>query len=532
MVDINCTYEPVATSEIVAAIRSGAIPEIYRMDGELVHVYEDENAPVPGTQYRRVTTDVLRDILHQDADCYKIKTTQQNVQRLPAFPGRDALNTVLANVNWSGVPVLRGITYTPSIRPDGSVITSRGYDPATGIWCDPRGFSERHLRELSWDWNPNDEDDFRESYVFEEQAINLLDSVLGDFPWKSDADRANYLALMFTPLLRTYMPGALAPMGVISATAPASGKTLLTQILTALYGGVTNAWVRNDEELAKVITTNFMSTAPVVTFDNISEKHELASPILAKLLTDNRWAGRELGSTRMIDKPNDKLWLATGNNVTIGGDMATRVIMVELDPAAPNPEARASFRLGDLTEWLQHEQNILELKYALIFLARLWLTRGRGQRGSAQMRSFTRWGSVMSGLLSELRFHGFLSNTSRVAEEDVEAAEWEAFLMRWYEINGNRELKTNELHASIVTDTNHWGDAIILDRNGEPLNRHALAIAIGRRVGRWCGQYRVLKREGPARAKFYRVVQFGHETDEVPGRDLADLDTAPKWMKE
>ena len=532
MVDINCTYEPVAAGEIVNAIRSGALPEIYRMDGDLVHLYADEDAPVPGIQYRRIDRDVLREILRTEANCYRIKTTQNGgSQNLPAFPTAPALSAALSGVNWAGVPIMRGITYTPSIRPDGTVITARGYDPATGIWCDPRGFSERHLRELSWSWNSDDEDDVRESYVFEDQALSVINDVLADFPWKGEADKANFIALMFTPILRTYMPGALAPMGVISATAPASGKTLLTQILTALYGGITNAWVRNDEELSKVITTSFTSPAAVVTFDNISEKHELSSPILAKLLTDRRWSGRELGSTRMIDKPNDKLWLATGNNVTIGGDMATRVVMVELDPGAPKPEQRDNFRVGDLTRWLQNEQNILDLKHALIFLARLWISRGGAQRGTANMRSFSQWGEVLSGLLGEIRVQGFLSNTSRVAEEDVEAAEWEGFLMRWYEIHGNRELKTTELHSSITTDAGIWGDAMILDRNGEPLNRHALAIAIGRHVGRFYGQYRVLKREGNARSKFYRVVQFGHESDEVAGRNLADLEDLPKWMK-
>src|SRR4051812_29591987 len=55
----------------------------------------------------------------------------------------------------------------------------------------------------------------------------LLDRFLRDFLWSSDADRANYIALLATPIVR-YYTRSLTPFALIDATMPASGKTILT----------------------------------------------------------------------------------------------------------------------------------------------------------------------------------------------------------------------------------------------------------------------------------------------------------------
>ena len=55
----------------------------------------------------------------------------------------------------------------------------------------------------------------------------LLEEFLGDFPWVTTADKANYVGLLVTPILRSYLR-TLIPFGVVTSTMPGSGKTILT----------------------------------------------------------------------------------------------------------------------------------------------------------------------------------------------------------------------------------------------------------------------------------------------------------------
>ena len=54
----------------------------------------------------------------------------------------------------------------------------------------------------------------------------LLERFLRDFPWRSAADRANYLAILVSPIIGPYTRSP-SPFGVIDATMPGSGKTIL-----------------------------------------------------------------------------------------------------------------------------------------------------------------------------------------------------------------------------------------------------------------------------------------------------------------
>ena len=43
------------------------------------------------------------------------------------------------------------------------------------------------------------------------------------------------------------------------------------------------------------------------------------------------WSDRWLGQNRSVTAPNDRLWLATGNNAAFGGDLARRIATVALE---------------------------------------------------------------------------------------------------------------------------------------------------------------------------------------------------------
>jgi hypothetical protein len=184
-------------------------------------------------------------------------------------------------------------------------------------------------------------------------------------------------------------------MGVITATNPGTGKTLLANMLMTLHGGVQRGEMpREDAELRKSITATVVTTtAPIVLFDNLTGI--VKSPVLHGLLTVRTWTDRFLGQTKEVSAPNDRLRLATGNNAQFGGDLARRIAMVELDPPASDHHLRTDFKIKNLHGWMETHRG--EYLAALLTIARGWVNVGRPQR-EVRSDSFATWvlGSVGS----------------------------------------------------------------------------------------------------------------------------------------
>jgi hypothetical protein len=248
------------------------------------------------------------------------------------------LAAVLARQSWPGLPVLRRIISTPVLRPNGTLLQTPGYDPATGFYLAANG----HLDPIPDRPTPQQVDAAREF---------LLERFLRDFPWRSPADRANYLALLVTPLVRPFIR-ALAPFGMIEASMPGSGKTILAGCVGLLVGQRVLTWTDSEDELCESITTVLADSVGVVVFDNLAEGAVIDSAVLARLVTERTWTNRRLGTNAVATFPNDRLWLATGNNLRTGGNMASRTVWIRLDPNFPRPEAGTGFTIPNLDSWI------------------------------------------------------------------------------------------------------------------------------------------------------------------------------------
>ena len=130
---------------------------------------------------------------------------------------------MLAPRSWQGLRPLRGVTGSPVLRPDGTLLQAPGYDHATGLLLEPR------IPVAQVPARPSASDVAWAKHL-------LLDKVLRDFPWVALADRANYLAMLITQIIRPRLLGAPVPFSPFTATAPGSGKTLLAAIPGVLFG--------------------------------------------------------------------------------------------------------------------------------------------------------------------------------------------------------------------------------------------------------------------------------------------------------
>lgn len=486
------------------AVTGGLLPDTYVSCGQLLHMETvsgglstgaaDEDSPLP-VAASLITPAVLAGLLADHAYVYKMRTRKNDKGEPEPYeeevtPPRETLTAVLAGKTWPKVKPLRGIIGAPVLRRDGTLLQHPGYDEATGLYLAAK-VALPHVPE-----RPSAEQ------VAEARTF-LLDEFLRDFPWSSLADRANYVALIATPILRHYTR-SLTPFAVIDATMPASGKTILTGGPGMLYGQRVLPWTYSEEELRKSITAVLAEQVGVVVFDNLAEGTVIDSAILAQLVTGGVWSDRALGSSRTIATVNDRLWMATGNNLQVGGDMASRTVRVHLDPNMPRPEARdqSGFGIPHLDQWITAPSNQLTVLWNLLVLVLDWTSNGAPRAGGLSMRQFTPWAQALGGFLAWHRIDGFLTNADEVRGTDEDETRWLAFLAAWRDRNGDNRITAAEIRASGEPDhmsdmrgqVDGWGGVFITTHNGRMPNPMSLGRLLVGQVGRWRGDY-VLRSE-------------------------------------
>lgn len=446
---------------------------LFRRGGSLVHT------PRIGEEGYEPLTDGAGDddgpAQVRDLDAHGLKARIQNRYRLIRqtrsgttrimFPFEAAVGLTAAADEVGDLRLLRRVTHTPAMRGDGTVLDRPGYDDATAtLYIPPRGFSALPVPE-------------RPTQHEVAEARDLLALMLADFPFNTTHDRANYLALLLTPLIREMLPPPYK-LVAINAHQRGSGKSLLAWIARTLHGGVMRGDVPSTgEEFRKQITGVLTSTTgAVVQFDNVTE---LRSSKLDALLTSSTWSDRVLGESRDATMANDRVWVATGNNIILGGDMPRRVLWVTIDPNDPRPEQRTNFRIPNLEGWvIDHRPELLA---ALLTLVRAWVVAGRpeGRGGRMGTDSYSAWTQACDGILTLTEIEGVVGHQETVrATESDEDAEWGALLAALHERFGAKPWKASDAAAVLEFDELPTG----MKPGAKSLGRW-----LARREGRWSG---------------------------------------------
>lgn len=476
--------DPDAIRVLIEALNNRLIPDTYVTDGTAVVVEAvsgaadptatDETVPLPLVA-TSLTPALLTSLLACHAEVVRTATTKGESRDEEVSPSREVLSAVLAPQSWPGLPVLRRIISTPVLRADGTLLQTPGYDPATGFYLTSR----RNLDPVPEHPTPGQVAAAREF---------LLGRFLRDFPWRDrHADRANYLGLLVTPIIRPFTR-ALSPFGLIEASMPGSGKSILTGCVGLLVGQQVLTWSDKDEELRKQITSVLADQVGVVVYDNLEEGTTINSAVLARLLTERTWSDRRLNTNTTASYPNDRLWLATGNNIRVGGDLASRSVWVRLDPDCPRPEARTGFAIEHLDDWILQPANQATVLWHLLVLILDWTAAGAPlARTVPTMRQFTKWAQHVGGFLDHHGVPGFLGNADTARDLDEDAGEWEAFLATWHHVHGDRKLTAQQLVASAQADIgpDPWQGTFPTTAAGKPLSVKSLGRRLTGQLGRW-----------------------------------------------
>ena len=239
-------------------------------------------------------------------------------------PPRAVVEKLLAKSTWPRLPHVVGVVTVPTLRPDGTVLSQPGYDPATKLWCAPAG--DLRLPPICAT---------REAA---EAALVLFKELLSEFPFVTGLDRAVALAALMTPVLR----GAcdVTPLLLILATTPGSGKSYLADIASTIDRAqkcpvITAA---RGEEAEKRLGALILEGVQIISLDNCI--YDLGGAMLCQIVERPLIRTRILGKSETPECEWRGTLFANGNNIGVMGDMTRRTIECNLEPGVERPELR------------------------------------------------------------------------------------------------------------------------------------------------------------------------------------------------
>lgn len=102
-----------------------------------------------------------------------------------------------------------------------------------------------------------------------------------------------------------------------------------------------------------------------ILFDNVPDAATINSPALARAMTSDSYQSRLLGQNKTVTLPTQSLWLFSGNNIILAGDMSSRIVRCEMDARVERPDQRAFSR--DLSTWVSaHRAKIVQAGLTII----------------------------------------------------------------------------------------------------------------------------------------------------------------------
>jgi putative DNA primase/helicase len=235
-------------------------------------------------------------------------------------------NTYLERQGKWRVRPLVGLLNAPTLRSDGSLLDTPGYDERTGLRFDPGNVL----------FPPIPEEPSHDDAVL---AAAVLEGLLVGFPFVTEVDRCVALSAILTSAMRTSLRSS--PLHGFTSPTAGTGKSKLVDIVSMIAWGtrapvISQGW--NQAEQEKRLGAAAIAGDLIIAIDNC--ERPLGGDLLCQMLTQQVVQVRELGKSRNIEVPCIASVFATGNNLVLLGDMTRRALLCSLDAGVERPELR------------------------------------------------------------------------------------------------------------------------------------------------------------------------------------------------
>jgi len=420
-------------------------PFIFNRARQLVRVlYDEKGSPAIVS----LTESGVRGVLERCAEFVRIINSDKEK---PVSPPMDVVRDIMSLPEWHTIPPITGITECPIIRQDGTIVSKEGYDASTRLYFAPsEGFKLPDIPE-----KPTEED--------VKNSVVLLQEIFVDFPFvvkgkddkgnevKVDANCTNTIATLITLVIRPMISGNVM-LAVFDKPMAGTGASLIAECIAMIATGRSAAIKpapENDAEWRKMITATVIRGQMVSVVDNVESK--LHAPSLAAVLTSKEWEDRILGGSVLISMPHKLVWLCTGNNVQLGGDLPRRCYWIRMDAESARPWQReVKFTHPDLLKWVERERG--RIIAAILTVTRSWILAGRPGAGEDVPKEggFEEWRDIVGGILKHCQITGFLANTEEMyAVADADTPQWVAFFSEWSKLWGEGFVTVAEITKTL-----------------------------------------------------------------------------------
>lgn len=397
------------------------------------------------------------------------------------------------------LPELRVVIAAPIMLPNGRILEDEGYDHDSKlclVYEDPE-------QKCSVP---------REPTIGEvRRAVVELWYPFKDFPFVGTSDIGVMLAALLTAVLRPVLD--TAPGFLFDAPTAGSGKTKLASCIAILAGMEQPALmppVKNEEELRKRLLAVLREGAPAMVFDNVVDG--IDSPALASFMTSRVWTDRLLGQSENVSLPNTTLIMATGNNISVLGDLCRRFLKCRIDPKMETPYRRAFD--------LEPERYVRENRLPLV-VAALTILRGAQVHCAGysldRTASYEDWSDTVRRAvifvrnLVALPVEDPIQTVEAAYEEDPDKTKLRGLVTIWYERFEDQPVTVSELCSAAISIPVQGTEKFV--GPGAPVDSALLDVLLEiagernevnkHRLGKW------LKRHVEEQANGLRIVAAG-----------------------
>jgi hypothetical protein len=318
----------VLTTRTQKMLMAARVP-FYQRGGQLVRPIIRTVKAAHGRLTKTAQLIAITPVFMRDTMCrhsHWARFVERTQEWLKAMAPMNVAVTLLGRDGVFGFPQIVGVIATPTMRPDGSLLLKQGYDPATRLLLiEPPTMPK--IPE-----NPTREDALK--------ALAQLEELISESPFEDEASKSVALSGLITPVVRGAI--AVVPMHVSSAPVAGSGKSFLWGVSAAISSGQKRMPViaaGNAEETEKRLVGVMLTGQPLISIDNVNG--ELKGDFLCQAIEQHVLDIRPLGRSDMVRIENGGLSIfATGNNITIVGDLCRRTITARLDAKEENPQLK------------------------------------------------------------------------------------------------------------------------------------------------------------------------------------------------
>jgi BT4734-like, N-terminal domain len=401
-----------------------------------------------------------------------LKWDDRRKTEVNALPPPWVIETLMARSRWS-FPPLEGIICAPTLRPDGSILATPGYDEDTGLYL---SLDHQHFPPIPQ--HPTVDDARR--------AIQELYEPFSDFPFAASHHKSATVAAIKSVVARFTIQGKV-PFFAARSTTRGAGKGLLIDTISVIATGRhAPRWAQtlDEDEERKRLMTIAMAGDAVLHIDNIS--HPLGSGPLDMAMTAEAITERVMATHTQRTAPLKAVFFGSGNNMVFQSDMARRVVPIDLAPTQERPDEREDFVHHPLLAWVQQQRP--RLVVAALTIVKAYIDAGHPkQAGLKAFGSYEEWSDLIRQSLVWAGEPDPCAGRGDIeAESDPKYEMQKVVLTTWYERYGDASKTLKEVKddsdnhtAREIDDQGRWTGRMVIHPDWRDL--HSALLTLTRR---------------------------------------------------